>query len=117
MKGNYPAPREIPPGKILIVGPMERGWEEATKEHAIVELLAEAPPNKRLRPSVYDNKVTLFWSSPGFEIGGSVLRWTNGYYAVHWRDRSYAIQGRRFRPDEEGEAKAREQFRKWTTEE
>ncbi len=112
---NYPAPREIPAGKIILADlgiPSHLADVQANRAH--VDRIAEAPPGTLLKHSTYDNKVTLAWSSPGYEIAGSMMRWTNGYWAVWWWDRSYARQGRRFPSTDEGETKAREHFR-WLT--
>jgi len=65
-----------------------------------VELIDEKPAT-RLR--TYDGKVRLLWSSPGYECAGSMMRWTNGGWRVNWHDSSYAIQGRRYLPNDEGD--------------
>ena len=98
----YPAPREIPPGKILIAE-----WRDVGIHlRAIGRTIAEAP-SARVRAVV-----RIVWSSPGYESAGSCARWTNGFWAVRWRDSSGAIQGRRYLPTEAGEAEARAHFAK-----
>ena len=112
---NYPAPREIPAGKILLADPGIPGHsEEIRANRAILEVIDEKPPGDLLRHSTYDNRVRLVWSSPGFQIAGSCFTWTNGFWAVWWHDRSYARQGRQYHPNDEGEAKAREHFARLT---
>jgi len=54
-------------------------------------------------------EVRLVWSSPGFERAGSMMRWTNGFWAVQW-ERDGCTYGARYLPDGEGETKAREHF-------
>jgi len=102
---NYPAPRELPPGKVLIA---EYG-SFAASELAIVETIAEAPSSRLLAA------VSLLWSSPGFEVAGSVARWTNGYWAVRWTRSDGAVMGQRYRNNEEGEIHARAHFERLTS--
>ena len=113
MAGNYPAPREIPRGKVLLADPL-RDQAEIAANRARLHLIAEAAPGALLKHSIYDGKVRLVWSSPGWEIAGSMMRWTNGFWAVWWLDRSYARQGRRYLPDDAGETTARAHFARLT---
>lgn len=110
MAGNYPAPREIPPGKVLIA---EYGEQNA--ERAVVELIAEKEPRADFpgRRAILGG-IWLIWSSPGFEFAGSCMTWTNGYWAVRWRRRDNTYHGQRYRLDDGGETKAREHFRRLT---
>lgn len=52
-------------------------------------------------------------ATAGYEPAGAMLRWTDGYWAVTFRDGG-ASNGRRFRPDGEGESQARLLFDTWT---
>ena len=103
--GNTPAPREIPAGKVLLA---EYG-SFAASERAIVETIAAAHAS-RLRAAV-----SLLWSSPGFEVAGSVARWTNGYWAIRWTSADGAIMGQRYPNNAEGEAQARAHFERLTS--
>jgi hypothetical protein len=97
---NYPAPRDIPAGKILITeGP---SGDQASIREVIKSAYCE---HVAIRA-----KVRLVWSSPGFEPAGSVARWTNGFWAVLWEDRSGSTQGRRYEATDEGEAEARAHY-------
>ena len=93
---NFPAPREIPQGKVLLA---EYGGFHASKR-AIVQTVASAHSTK-IRAAV-----SLVASSPGFEVAGSVARWTNRYFAVRWTNSDGAIMGQRYRNDGAGEAGA-----------
>ena len=104
MMSNFPAPREIPQGKILLA---EYGSFPAS-ECAIAQTIASAHSTK-IRAAV-----SLVWSSPGFEVAGSVARWTNGYFAVRWTNADGAIMGQRYRNDGAGEASARAHFDRLT---
>ncbi|HJU16778.1 MAG TPA: hypothetical protein VJ770_09945 [Stellaceae bacterium] len=114
MTGNHSAPREIPPGKILLA---ECGDPVVTESRAHREIVEQAPPRAGLpgRGSIHGN-IRLVWSSPGFEIAGSVMLWTNGYWAVWYAMANGTRHGQRYRPDAEGEVKARAHFRRLTTE-
>ena len=102
---NAPAPREIPTGKVLLA---EYG-SFAASERAIIETIAAAHAS-RLRAAV-----SLLWSSPGFEVAGSVARWTNGYWAVRWTSVDGAIMGQRYPNNAEGEGRARAHFQRLTS--
>jgi hypothetical protein len=98
---HIPARREIPAGKILLADYGDQNYEAA-----IIETIAEAfAPHPAINATV-----RLQRSSPGFEPAGSRARWTNGYFAVRWRDRGGATQGRRYPDDPAGEAEARARF-------
>jgi hypothetical protein len=114
MNRNYPAPREIPPGKILLA---ECGDPAVSENRTIREIVEEALPRPGMsgRGSIHGN-IRLVWSSPGFEIAGSVMIWTNGYWAVWYSRVDGTCHGRRYRPDAEGEAKAHAHFRQLTAE-
>jgi hypothetical protein len=104
---NYPAPREIPAGHVLI---SEYG-DADKRDSAILEKVAEAfSAHVAVRAMV-----RLEWSSPGWEIAGSMLRWTNGYWACRWTDRNGCTQGQRYKNDDEGRAKARAHFDRLTS--
>lgn len=114
MENNYPAPRVIPDGKILLA---EYGDKAIEGNRAIVELIDNAPPNQ-LFPGRHQilAGINLIWSSPGFEMAGAVMRWTNGFWSVRWFNvNSNTYHGTRYKPDDEGEAKARDHFRRLTT--
>ncbi|MCW2240746.1 hypothetical protein [Azospirillum canadense] len=99
---NHPAPRDIPAGKVLLCE-----YRDARREDmAIVETLA----SKHSDQPAIRSTVTLLWSSPGWEIAGSMLRWTNGYYGVRFTANDGAIHGRRF----QSEDAARTLFAAWT---
>jgi hypothetical protein len=102
---NIPAPREIPAGKVLLC---EYGAEDRA-DMARRETIAEAFSHHVAIRAL----VRLEWSSPGWEIAGSVLRWTNGFWATRWTDRNGCIQGQRFKNDAEGEAQARARFARY----
>ena len=87
-----PAVREIPPGKVLLAdfGPDTRA-DRSTRT-----LLDSTGP--------LQTDIRLDCVSPGWEPAGSRLRWTNGGYAVTWRQHDGSTHGRRFR--DEGEARA-----------
>jgi hypothetical protein len=112
MTENYPAPREIPPGKILI---KECGDPTVSQNLAIREIIEEAPPRAGMpgRGSIRGN-IRLVWSSPGFEIAGSVMIWTNGYWAVRYVRTDGTRHGQSYRPDADGEAEARAHFQRLT---
>jgi hypothetical protein len=111
---NYPAPREIPPSKILI---KECGDPAVSKNLAIRQIIDEAPPRAgRPGRSTIRGTICLLWSSPGFEIAGSVMVWTNGYWAVSYVRTDGTRHGQSYRPDADGEAKARAHFRRLTLE-
>ena len=114
MTGNHPAPREIPPGKMLMA---ECGDPAVAENRPIREIVEEAPPRPGMpgRGSIHGN-IRLVWSSPGFEVAGSVMIWTNGYWAVWYSRVDGTHHGRCYRPDAEGEAEARAHFRQLTTE-
>ena len=103
---NYPAPRKIAAGHVLITGFGERA---PRSEFAIVETIAKATAFKFGRHIEFRFE----WSSPGWECAGAAMRWTNGFWAVRWTDRNGSIQGQRFTNDAEGEAKARECFARY----
>ncbi|HJU19322.1 MAG TPA: hypothetical protein VJ770_22945 [Stellaceae bacterium] len=113
MTDNYPAPREIPPEKILLA---KCGDPVVAENRARREIVEDAPPRAGLpgRGSIHGN-IRLVWSSPGFEIAGSVMIWTNGYWAVWYASVDGTRHGRRYRPDARGEAEARAHFRRLTT--
>lgn len=114
---NYPAPREIPAGKVILAElSIPSHYKDVIANRAHVEKIDEKPPGPLLRHNTYDNRVVLAWSSPGYECAGAMMRWTNGFWAVWWMDRSYARQGRRYRLNDEGETKAREHFAMLTRE-
>jgi hypothetical protein len=94
-----PEPREIPPGKILLA---EYGTFD--DDERAVRTIHE----KRTHDGT---EYTLWSSSPGFETAGSVARWTNGYHACTWYDRSGARQGRHTKTLDE----ARQLLDRWTT--
>jgi hypothetical protein len=108
MQTQYPQPRDIPPGKVLIG---EAGSADVRGNLAKVETLATA---KGAVPFMRSLDVMLQWSSPGYEIAGSCCRWTNGYWAVRWQ-RDGATHGRRYPNGADGEAAAREHFKSLTT--
>jgi len=103
---NYPAPREIPAGKILIT-PYGMPASEVIPDLAKVEIIAQ----KYVAYCAIRATVRLEWQSPGWENAGSACRWTNGYWACRWFDaRSNATHGARYSNDDAGEAKAREHY-------
>ncbi len=108
---NYPEPREIPAGKILIA---EYGSAEA-KQRAVVEKIAAAPPRAGLQRSWFGDEIMLVWSSPGFQPAGSCMTWTNGFWAVWFHQPDGTRHGRRYTPDAAGEAVARTHFASLTT--
>jgi hypothetical protein len=114
MTGNYPVRREIPPGKMLMA---ECGNPSAGENYAIREIIEEAPPRPGMpgRGSIHGN-IRLVWSSPGFETAGSVMTWTNGYWAVWYVLYDGTRHGRRYQSDADGEMKARAHYRRLTAE-
>ncbi len=56
--------------------------------------------------------MTLGHVTSGYEIAGSGLRWTDGYYAVRF-ELDGATHGQRFAPTNEGRTKAEALFEKW----
>jgi hypothetical protein len=85
-----PAPRTIPPGKVLLG---DYGDAEVKQNHCVVTVLATA------WSAHVKADVSLIESSPGFESAGSVARWTNGYCAVRWYQDG-ARHGQRYKPDQ-----------------
>ena len=101
---NHPAPRDIPAGKVLL---SEYG-DARREDMAIVETKASL---YSAHPAIRST-VRLVWSSPGWEIAGSMLRWTNGFYGVLYTATDGATHGRRFLYEDED--KARCLFAEWT---
>ncbi len=91
-----PSTREIPAGKILLA---ECGDVDETNR-AQTEILE--------RVLVGNRCYLLVHSSPGFELAGSCMRWTNGYYAVRFMATN-AWHGRQFKTEQE----AREMLEVW----
>ncbi len=91
-----PEMREIPAGKILLAecGDVDESTRAQTE---IVE-----------RILVANRCYLLVHSSPGFELAGSCMRWTNGYWAVRFMAND-AWQGRQFKT----EAEARSLLEVW----
>ena len=94
---NYPEPRDIPAGKVLIT---PFGYSPPREEYAVVEPVA----NFMCNHVAIRARVRLEWSSPGWELAGSAMRWTNGYWAVRWEDRSGCTQGKRYLNESEARA-------------
>lgn len=89
---------------------MEYGDPRLEANQATASTLDSAPLARLPRFTV-----KLIVSLSGYEIAGSACRWTDGYFAVRYRDDSGATQGRRFLLNEQGEADARALFATWTT--
>jgi hypothetical protein len=109
---NYPAPRDVPANKVLIAEARDMNSGNRT----VVETIAVAMPHADFpgRHNIPDG-IKLQWSSPGFELAGAAMRWTNGYWAVRWFDRyDNVYRGQRYAPDAEGETKARAHFARLT---
>jgi hypothetical protein len=105
---NCPAPREIPAGKILVAE-----YSDLTPDNRQqLQVVAKALPRPDFpgRNSVSGN-IKLVWSSPGFQPAGSCCTWTNGFWAVWIFMADGTRHRRRYPPDDDGEAKAREHFR------
>lgn len=113
MDQNYPAPRVIPPGKILRA---ECGEPDVKANRCHLELVEEAPAHADMpgRRSIAGN-IRLEWCSPGWDIAGSCMIWINGYWACRFWLYDGTRHGQRYAPDEAGEEKARAHFRKLTT--
>lgn len=105
IRSNAPAARDIPAGKILIAeaGDVNEG------NRAQTERIASAWSD------LVRAEVDLSYVTPGFEIAGSVCRWTNGYWAVRWQMRDGTTHGRRYQPTDPGETEARSHFGRLTS--
>jgi hypothetical protein len=100
MPTTYPAPsrQEIPAGKIRLCE-----YADADRaDMAQVEVF-------ETRAGDFGKVYRLLVSSPGWECAGSVLRWTNGYYAVRITEPSGSFGGRQFKTLDE----ARALFESW----
>lgn len=58
--------------------------------------------------------VRLVFTTRGFAIAGSMMRWDEASWGVVYEPGDGTKQGRRFKPTEEGEAEARALFANWT---
>lgn len=99
---SYPtnAPRAIPAGKVLVA--------ETCQPHEQAQLTVL--DIKHSNHVAIRADVRLERCDPGFECAGSMMRWTNGYYAVRWTDRTGATQGNRYSADFTGFEKALARF-------
>lgn len=101
---THPAPRDIPAGKVLL-----SEYRDARREDMAV---VETKDTRYSAHPAIRSTVHLVRSSPGWEIAGSMLRWTNGYYGVLYTATDGATHGRRFLYEDED--KARSLFAEWT---
>ena len=99
-KGRNPARRDVPPGKILLA---EYG-SYPPEDRAQARVIAEGHSEK------VRSTVKLVEVSPGWEMAGSVARWTNGYFAVWWWESSGTRHGQQYKD----EAKAAAHFDRLT---
>lgn len=93
-----PAPKAIPAGKILIANPGDVGTDEVSR----MAVLEEAVKNGKT--------YQLYRRAPGYDLAGSMLRWTNGGWGVRIHNPNGTYGGAGFKTAEE----AVERFNLWT---
>jgi hypothetical protein len=99
---NYPAPREIPPGGILLCEYGSPDYVPCARS-----IVAE---RSLIGKKAGLSRALLIWSSPGLEPAGSVGRWTNGYWKATLQANDGSTHGRLCPPTAEGEAEARAHY-------